>query len=518
MSKLLDSINKSSSQVGETKQQYSTRARKFNRTLNNRSGALGNVELLIVEGKPKLVMKGSKEWFSINMNKSTDSPTQASTSATAAVNDPESAPNCSISATLVGNVHVQLSFTVENHNSFTIKRRTGSSFVNGTSETTIATAGASPITDTTATPSTTFVYQIAATNSFGTTVDDTEPITTNALGEPFNINFINPQDGSADDAWSDGDLIECAEFDEIDGTSGTGITQLTKYLNNTDFTNGDILYNNANTTTPFDGEAFNTSATGNNFFSMDGTIDKIFQVASNGVLSNVIDCAPIAPTITGVVNSSTSITLSIVGDMRVTRHLVVERKILGGSYSELTSTLAPTSSSSLAHDNITTGYTDTASLSAGTTYVYRVRGKNNTHNGIYSNELQLTTAAAGTSWSNVPADFTITAIGFNGEEVSGAKSITLTNGSGNTTIQCSQSGLTGQLSVAVSTSGDPGLSGTSNGATGVATSKTIGVAGTYNLRFKYRKLKNNTENVSCDVTFTNNTVTETGLDITCQGA
>ena len=58
MSKLLDSINKSSSQVGETKQQYSTRARKFNRVLNNRSGALGNVELLIVEGKPKLVMKG----------------------------------------------------------------------------------------------------------------------------------------------------------------------------------------------------------------------------------------------------------------------------------------------------------------------------------------------------------------------------------------------------------------------------------------------------------------------------
>ena len=500
----------------EAQQQYATPTQERNSIPSNSEGAPGDTVIVNQEGSKSIYVKTQDEWYNTSLQRQFDATNVASSTITA-VTETTDTPSVSISSSLIGNKIVQLTFNITNENSFVINRREGNDFNTGSNNTTILTSGTSPFNDTTTANSTQYTYRLTATNGGGSNSVDTT-ITTLSASTSFNINFIDPQDGSADDAWSDGQLIECAEFDEIDGTSGTSVNALTKYLNNTDFNDGDILYNNSNASTPFDGEAFNTQATGNNFFSMDGTIDKIFQVASNGVLSNVINCAPIAPTITGVVNSSTSITLSIVGDMRVTRHLVVERKTLGGSYSALTSTLAPTSSSSLAHDNITTGYTDTASLSAGTTYVYRVRGKNNTHNGIYSNELQLTTAAAGTSWSNVPADFTITAIGFNGEEVSGAKSITLTNGSGNTTIQCSQSGLTGQLSVAVSTSGDPGISGTSNGATGFATSKTIGVAGTYNLRFKYAKLKNNTENVSCDVTFTNNTVAETGLDITCQGA
>ena len=61
-------------------------------------------------------------------------------------------------------------------------------------------------------------------------------------------------------------------------------------------------------------------------------------------------------------------------------------------------------------------------------------------------------AAAGTSWSNVPTDFTLTGLGFQGSDFSTGETITLSNGSGNTTIQCSQAGLNGVLSVAASTS------------------------------------------------------------------
>ena len=195
--------------------------------------------------------------------------------------------------------------------------------------------------------------------------------------------------------------------------------------------------------------------------------------------------------------------------MRVVRNLEIQRKTGSGSYSTI-ATIAPSAKGNLANTNVTTTHNNT-SLSAGTTFTYRVRGKNNTHNGTYSNEVSASTAAAGTSWSNVPTDFTLTGLGFNGGDFSTGKTITLSNGSGNTIIQCSQAGLNGVLKVAASTSSTPSTSDT------YSTSVTIANATTYYLRFQYSRIKSINDNNAQTITFTNNTVSNTDLDITCIG-
>ena len=491
----------------EAQQQYATPTQERNNIPSNNEGAPGDTVIVNQEGSKSIYVKTQDEWYNISLRRQSDSINIASSTITT-VTETTGTPDVSISSSLIGNKIVELVFNVVNENSFVIKRREGNDFNTGSNETTILTSGSSPHNDTTTANSTQYTYRLSATNGGGTNSVDTT-ITTLAASTSFNINFIDPQDGSADTAWSDGQLVECAEFDEIDGTSGTAVSALTKFLNNTDFTNGDILFDNSNASTPFDGEAFNTQATGNNFFSMDGTIDKIFQVASNGVLSNVISCIPTAPSVTLTVVSSTQINLSITGDMRVVRNLEIQRKTGSGSYSTI-ATIAPSAKGNLANTNVTTTHNNT-SLSAGTTFTYRVRGKNNTHNGTYSNEVSASTAAAGTSWSNVPTDFTLTGLGFNGGDFSTGKTITLSNGSGNTTIQCSQAGLNGVLKVAASTSSTPSTSDT------YSTSVTIANATTYYLRFQYSRIKSINDNNAQTITFTNNTVSNTDLDITCIG-
>jgi len=242
---------------------------------------------------------------------------------------------------------------------------------------------------------------------------------------------------------------------------------------------------------------------------MDGTIDKVFEVSSTGVLSNVIASASLAPTVTLSVISSTQINVTVEGDMRVARNIEIQRKTGSGSFSTI-ATISPTSNGSLADDDVITTYNNTG-LTAGTTYVYRARGKNNVHNGAWSSEVSGTTAAAGTAWSDVPTNFTIEASGYNGVAYSPGKTITLTNGINNTTIVCSQSGLNGRILVAASTSSTPGTSDT------YTTSVIIANASTYYLRFKYERLKSIDDNNAQTITFTNNSVPNTDLDITCIG-
>lgn len=491
----------------EAQQQYATPTQERNSIPSNSEGAPGDTVIVNQEGSKSIYVKTQDEWYNTSLQRQFDATNVASSTITA-VTETTNTPSVSISSSLIGNKIVQLTFNITNENSFVINRREGNDFNTGSNNTTILTSGTSPFNDTTTANSTEYTYRLTATNGSGSNSVDTTRSTLGA-STSFNINFIDPQDGSADDAWSDGELIECAEFDEIDGTSGTSVNALTKYLNNTDFNDGDILYNNSNASTPFDGEAFNTQATGNNFFSMDGDVDKIFQVASNGVLSNVIDCAPLAPSVTLTVVSSSQINLSITGDMRVARNLEIQRKPSGGSYSTI-ATIAPSAKGNLANTNVTTTHNNTG-LSAGTTYIYQVRAKNNTHNGIYSDPVSATTSAAGVAWSNVPTDFNITAFGNYGEEFSAGKTITLTNGANNTIITCSQSGLSGTLSVAASTSSTPSVTDT------YSTSVTISNATTYYLRFKYKKNKNISNNTTQTITFTNSSVSNTDLDIQCIG-
>ena len=96
--------------------------------------------------------------------------------------------------------------------------------------------------------------------------------------------------------------------------------------------------------------------------------------------------------------------------------------------------------------------------------------------------------------------------------LSGALTINLANGTGNTTISCEQPSGTPALQVAVSTSSDPGSGGS------FATSQTVAAATTYHLRFKLVEGGNNIDLSAVDrtITFTNNSVSNTALDINCQ--
>ena len=133
-------------------------------------------------------------------------------------------------------------------------------------------------------------------------------------------------------------------------------------------------------------------------------------------------------------------------------------------------------------------------------------------------------SAASTSWSNVPSDFNLHASATSGVDsvTSSAKTITLSSGSGTTSVGCQQpSNGNIDLKVAVSTSGDPGTSGTANSGTGFnnnAPSISF-TSGTLYLRFKLIEVKANSGNLSAEnrtITFTNNSVSNTDLQINCK--
>lgn len=115
-----------------------------------------------------------------------------------------------------------------------------------------------------------------------------------------------------------------------------------------------------------------------------------------------------------------------------------------------------------------------------------------------------------TSWSNVPADFTMSGVN-GGTEISALKTISLTGGSGNTTISRTTTGspvITFQG--AFSTSGDPGT-----GATFYNLPETIAhTSGTLYCRFKCIHQPNKDGTGTVTITFTNNGVTNNDCDIT----
>jgi len=132
-----------------------------------------------------------------------------------------------------------------------------------------------------------------------------------------------------------------------------------------------------------------------------------------------------------------------------------------------------------------------------------------------------------TSWSNVPADFnlhTLDGSDFSVDSVvSGAKSITLSGGSGTTSVSCQQpSNGNIELKFAYSTSGDPGTNGTANSGSGYGNtvSGISFTSGTLYLRFKLAEVKADSGNLNTaenrTITFTNNGVSNTDLQINCR--
>ena len=117
-----------------------------------------------------------------------------------------------------------------------------------------------------------------------------------------------------------------------------------------------------------------------------------------------------------------------------------------------------------------------------------------------------------TSWSSVPGDFSMSVSGLSSTTAN--KTIQLTNASGNTTIQCSSDEVGGFLRVAASTSSTP--------SSGHAQTATITVPDgnfvTIFLQFKLDDTSafSKSDGTSVrDVTFTNNSVQNTALQITC---
>ena len=117
-----------------------------------------------------------------------------------------------------------------------------------------------------------------------------------------------------------------------------------------------------------------------------------------------------------------------------------------------------------------------------------------------------------TSWSSVPGDFSMSLSGLS--SITTNRTIKLTNASGDTTIQCSSDEAGGFLRVAASTSSTPN--------SGHAATATITVPDgnfvTIFLQFQLLDLSgiSKSDGTSVrDVTFTNNSVQNTALQITC---
>jgi hypothetical protein len=159
-------------------------------------------------------------------------------------------------------------------------------------------------------------------------------------------------------------------------------------------------------------------------------------------------------------------------------------------------------------------------LAANTAFALKVRGENSHANGAFSNELNITTDDDTTAWSNLTGD-PQNLIGLDGgSEVSNAASIDLANGSGNTVITLATAGgIVGTLSIAYSTSGDPGASGTANGGSGFGNSsshRTIAEgtysSGTLHFRTKFQHVASKDGTGTYTVTFTNNSVADNNFN------
>ena len=131
-----------------------------------------------------------------------------------------------------------------------------------------------------------------------------------------------------------------------------------------------------------------------------------------------------------------------------------------------------------------------------------------------------------TQWQNASDDFNLHLLdggsGLSGDNVvSALKTITLSNGSGNSSFSCQQpSNGNIELKVSISTSGDPGVNGTGNSATGFGnTQSSVAAASTYYMRFKLVEVKADAGNLSAEdrtITITNNGVSNTDIDINCR--
>ena len=324
-------------------------------------------------------------------------------------------------------------------------------------------------------------------------------------------------DAGAPQAWSSNQLIQAAENSTTNMSPDTSFSARTEtyhvddYIDN-DLTNGDDFYIATSGTSTFNGTtaAVDSGGDGSRFY-FDDTADDIVQISSAGEASNVRSITPSTLTLSLVSKDHESITVRASGNTQVTRTLRF--------YKDGSSAVTKTADGGGGSDFNGGGVDDTSrtqnvtfsSLAAETAFAFKVRGENAVANGADSNTLNITTDALPVGWSNVPADFNLhVADGDTGVAdtiTSAEKTITLTNGSGNTTIACGQPSGTPRLQV---------RAGTSSGAYGsYGNSVTVSNATTYYMQFQLQEVDLDADLSPEDVTitFTNSSTSNTDLQI-----
>jgi len=264
----------------------------------------------------------------------------------------------------------------------------------------------------------------------------------------------------------------------------------------------------------------------------------LFIVNWAGIISGVRSRVPNTLNLSGNHLSSTSIRLTISGNMEITESVRIYWKLASaGSYggSDYVD-VAVATNNQVSNHSFTHDFTSAnAGLDpvASTAYDFKVQARNTaTQNttSADSSEIEVTTPGSSAAWSNVPTDFTLSATGFGneagnaiGEYTTVPKTITINEGtsaSNSTTVSLvKDSGSALNFGVALSTVGDPGISGEVNSGTGYGTSKSVNLGtGTLYMRFRHQFRENFIgQDANISVTFANTSgslADNTALDIT----
>ena len=314
-----------------------------------------------------------------------------------------------------------------------------------------------------------------------------------------------------------GELVLCAEAAIVpEDNRGSGISTVlledtTEFNVDGTVSNGDTIFEASSGTTTTDvkpGDDLVNQET----FLVETTQNTLFQINTSGVISNVrsrIPNQPSQPTLNA--DSGTQITVTIPStNTAVTREFKLQRSINGGSFSDR-ATFVPSDSGSIDDTSISTTFVDNSGISAGDVVKYQVRGQNAFANSAFSPESSTVTIPAGTSWGSI-SNFNLH-IGsgqLGSQELeSSEKQLTLTNGSGNTTISIEQpdnSNPPPDLEIKV---------GNATGNYNLISSYTespsaIAAASTYFMKFKLSQAGTKLNSAEdCTISFTNNSVTRT---------
>ena len=260
-----------------------------------------------------------------------------------------------------------------------------------------------------------------------------------------------------DGSWANGELYLCAGAEvPTDDDINFTIDNETDFNSDGTLSNGDTLFAASTGTTLSPLRAFQ----GDKFY-VETTTDKIFQLDSNALISNVTSRTPVVPTKpTLVANSGTQITVTIPStNTAVTREFDIHRSIGGGSFARV-ATVSPSSRGNTSNTSVSTTYVDSSGISAGNSVVYKVFAQNAFATSSASTTSDSVTTPAGTSFSASPSSDDIFIFGdpatFD-SGTTGAITVSVTNRQGNIDVTTTEN-TTGAFSIRAAAS-DPGTVG-----------------------------------------------------------